>query len=198
MREITADRSALRKCRNVVSAGVLSPISSAVGRNGAGGDKESARAGARNSPCAAAADNSEGRGWCAGRVAIIKSRQSRPEGGFGWWRLTPPGYGGTCLPAGRSAGLTGHRPVIQYREPPQGEGFFRPGALLLALFISFWQCRSGPSGTGATGRRRGLRRGRRSWGPRWAAPRAGRSSSRRFGVFPPTWPADAGDASPAY
>ena len=40
MREITADRSALRKCRNAVSAGVLSPISSAVGRNGAVGDKE--------------------------------------------------------------------------------------------------------------------------------------------------------------
>ena len=84
----------------------------------------------------------------------------------------------------------------------QGEGLGdkkkRPGALLLALFISFWQCRSGRSETGATGRRRGLRRGRRSWGPRWAAPRAGRSSSRRFGVFPPTWPADAGDASPAY
>ena len=50
--------------------------------------------------------------------AIIKSRQSRPEGGFGGWRLTPPGMGGyrlrvgtphpsrlrraTCLPAGRS------------------------------------------------------------------------------------------------
>ena len=108
------------------------------------------------------------------------------------------------LRVGRSAGLTGHRPVIQYREPPQGEGFFRPGALLLALFISFclfiafWRCRSGRSETGVTGRRRGLRRGRRSWGPRWAAPRAGRSSSRRFGVFPPTWPADAGDASPAY
>ena len=81
---------------------------------------------------------------------------------------------------------------------PQGEGFFRPGALLLALFISFWWCRSGRSETGVTGRRRGLRRGRRSWGPRWAAPRAGRSSSRRFWVFPPTWPADAGDASPAY
>ena len=84
----------------------------------------------------------------------------------------------------------------------QGEGLGdkkkRPGALLLALFISFWQCRSGRSETGVTGRRRGLRRGRRSWGPRWAAPRAGRSSSRRFGVFPPTWPADAGDASPAY
>ena len=38
-------RSALRKCRNAVSAGVLSPISSAVGRNGAGGDKRNARAG---------------------------------------------------------------------------------------------------------------------------------------------------------
>ena len=43
-------RSALRKCRNAVSAGVLSPISSAAGRNGAVGDKESARAGARNYP----------------------------------------------------------------------------------------------------------------------------------------------------
>ena len=42
--------SALRKCRNAVSAGVLSPISSAVGRNGAVGDKESACAGARNYP----------------------------------------------------------------------------------------------------------------------------------------------------
>ena len=50
MREITADRSALRKCRNAVSAGVLSPISSAVGRNGAVGDKRNARAGARNYP----------------------------------------------------------------------------------------------------------------------------------------------------
>ena len=47
MREITADRSALRKCRNAVSAGVLSPISSAVGRNGAVGDKRNARAGGR-------------------------------------------------------------------------------------------------------------------------------------------------------
>ena len=45
MREITADRSALRKCRNAVSAGVLSPISSAVGRNGAVGDKRNACAG---------------------------------------------------------------------------------------------------------------------------------------------------------
>ena len=78
----------------------------------------------------------EGRIGCAGRVAIIKSRQSRPKGGFGWWRLMPPGYGGrrlragretkdpssvsfadTCLPAGRSAGLTRHRRVIQHCGP---------------------------------------------------------------------------------
>ena len=157
---------------------------------------------------------------------------------MGRWRLTPPWYWGdtacgrdggrgtphpsasltpVSLRVGRSAGLTGHRPVIQYREPPrgkalggaplsntdlsrgrlggciiqrrealkgkanggtpfntanhQGEGLGdkkkRPGALLLALFISFWQCRSGPSGTGETGHRRGLRRGQRSWGSPW-------------------------------
>ena len=40
---------------------------------------------------------------------------------MGRWRLTPPGYGGTCLPAGRSAGLTRHRRVIQYREPLKGK-----------------------------------------------------------------------------
>ena len=115
----------------------------------------------------------------------------------------------TCLPAGRSVRGSDTPPAchsilrtpsrgrltgVRHSTPRthQGEGLGdkkkRPGALLLALFISFWQCRSGRSGTGATGRRRGLRRGRRSWGPRWAAPRAGRSSSRRFGVFPPTWP----------
>ena len=163
--------------------------------------------------------------WSSGdyQIAPIAARSTA----MGRWRLTPPGYGGrrlragrgtrdtssvsfagTCLPAGRSAGLTGHRPVIQRREALKGKALRdkkkRPGALLLALFISFclfisfWWRRSGPSGTEVTGRRRGLRRGRRSWGPRWAAPRAGRSSSRRFGVFPPTWPADAGDASPAY
>ena len=84
----------------------------------------------------------EGRIGCAGRVAIIKSRQSRPKGGFGWWRLMPPGYGGrrlragretkdpssvsfadTCLPAGRSAGLTRHRRVIQHREPCEGKAW---------------------------------------------------------------------------
>ena len=107
--------------------------------------------------------------------------------------------GGTCFPAGRSVRGSDKPPACHsIPRTPQVEGFFRPGALLLALFIAFWRCRSGPSGTGETGHRRGLCRGRRSWGPRWAAPRAGRSSSRRFGVFPPTWPADAGDASPAY
>ena len=133
------------------------------------------------------------------QIAPIAARSTA----MGRWRLTPPGYGGTCLPAGRSV-RGSDRPPACHSIPrtPQGEGLGdkkkRPGALLLALFISFWRCRSGPSGTGETGHRRGLRRGRRSWGPRWAAPRAGRSSSRRFGVFPPTWPADAGDASPAY
>ena len=174
--------------------------------------------------------------WSSGdyQIAPIAARSTA----MGRWRLTPPGYWGdtacgrdrrrktphpsasltpVSLRVGRFAGLTGHRRVIQHREPCegkanggtpfnaadlQGEGLGdkkkRPGALLLALFIAFWRCRSARSETGVTGRRRGLRRGRRSWGPRWAAPRAGRSSSRRFWVFPPTWPADAGDASPAY
>ena len=200
--------------------------------------------------CAAAADAVR---VGAGALIVFGDYQIAPiaarSTAMGRWRLTPPGYGGRRLRAGRgsftplrgytssapfgdtfpsrgrltgvrppgepvslrvgrSAGLTGHRRVIQHCGPIKGEGLGdkkkRPGALLLALFISFclfisfWWCRSGPSGTGSTGRRRGLRRGRRSWGPRWAAPRAGRSSSRRFGVFPPTWPADAGDASPAY
>ena len=89
------------------------------------------------------------------------------------------------LRVGRSADLTGHRRVIQHRGPLggrlwgasfnaanlQGEGLGdkkkRPGALLLALFIAFWRCRSGRSGTGVTGRRRGLCRGRRSWENPW-------------------------------
>ena len=114
------------------------------------------------------------------------------------------------LRVGRSAGLTRHRRVIQPRGPlkgktnggvlfntanPQGEGLGdkkkRPGALLLALFIAFWRCRSGPSGTGATGRRRGLRRGRRSWGSPWCRRPwyrwwGGSSNSRRRREPPPT------------
>ena len=41
--------------------------------------------------CAAAADNSEGRGWCAGRVAIIKSRPLRREAPQ--WVGVPCGHG---------------------------------------------------------------------------------------------------------
>ena len=189
MQEITADRSALRKCRNAVSAGVLSPISSAVGRNGAVGDKRNARAGARNSPCAG----------CGRDEGVLRRCAATPH---------PPPSG---APSPQGEGLRvrhSHRGPLKGKTNggvlfntanPQGEGLGdkkkRPGALLLALFISFclfisfWRCRSGPSGTGATGRRRGLRRGRRSWGPRWAAPRAGRSSnSRRRREPPPTWP----------
>ena len=63
----------------------------------------------------------EGRIGCAGgvgdyQIAPIAARSTA----MGRWRLTPPGYGGTCLPAGRSAGLTRHRCVIQHRGPPGG------------------------------------------------------------------------------
>ena len=66
----------------------------------------------------------EGRIGCAGgvgdyQIAPIAARSTA----MGRWRLTPPGYGGTCLPAGRSAGLTGHRPVIQHREPLKGKAW---------------------------------------------------------------------------
>ena len=93
MREITADRSALRKCRNVVSAGVLSPISSAVGRNGAVGDKESARAGARNSPCS-------GYGRDEG---VLRRCAATPH--------PPPSGAPVSLRVGRFADLTRHRRV---------------------------------------------------------------------------------------
>ena len=153
--------------------------------------------------CAAAADSSEGRGWCAGgvgdyQIAPIAARSTA----MGRWRLTPPWYWGdtacgrdggrgtphpppsgapVSLRVGRFAGLTRHRRVIQHRGPlrgkalggcaARGEGLGdkkkRPGALLLALFIAFWRCRSARSETGSTGRRRGLRRGRRSWENPW-------------------------------
>ena len=160
--------------------------------------------------------------WSSGdyQIAPIAARSTA----MGRWRLTPPGYGGrrlragrgvlrrcaatphpsrlrrtTCLPAGRSV-RGSDRPPACHSIPrtPQGEGFFRPGALLLALFISFclfisfWWRRSGRSGTGATGRRRGLRRGRRSWGCPWCRRSWcrlwGSSNSRRRREPSPTWP----------
>ena len=154
-----------------------------------------ARAGARNYPCAAAADAVR---VGAGTLVVFGDYQIAPiaarSTAMGRWRLTPPGYGGTCLPAGRSVRGSDTPPACHSTpRTPQGEGFFRPGALLLALFISFWQCRSDRSGTGATGRRRGLRRGRRSWGNPWHRRPwcrwwAGSSNSRRRREPSPTWP----------
>ena len=95
--------SALRKCRNVVSAGVLSPISSAVGRNGAVGDKESARAGARNSPCAG----------CGRDEGVLRRCAATPH--------PPPSGAPVSLRVGRFADLTRHRRVIQRREPLKGK-----------------------------------------------------------------------------
>ena len=94
--------SALRKCRNAVSAGVLSPISSAVGRNGAVGDKRNARAGARNYPR---------------RRQILRLRRCAATPHLPRLRRA------TCLPAGRSAGLTRHRRVIQHRGPIKGKAW---------------------------------------------------------------------------
>ena len=79
--------------------------------------------------------------------AIIKSRQSRPWGGFGRWRLTPPRYrgcrlragrrsftplrgdtssascGGTCLPVGRSVRGADRPPAcLSTPRTPQEEG----------------------------------------------------------------------------
>ena len=61
-------------------------------------------------------------GW-----AIIKSRQSRPEGGFGWQRLTPPGMGTP------PAGGTGDPSSVSLRltPSPQGEGLGLYCALIL-------------------------------------------------------------------
>ena len=57
--------------------------------------------------------------WSSGdyQIAPIAARSTA----MGRWRLTPPGYGGTCLPAGRFAGLTRHRRVIQHRDPSRGK-----------------------------------------------------------------------------
>ena len=111
----------------------------------------------------AAAYFSHGRGICFYQVgdyqiAPIAARSTA----MGRWRLTPPGYGGHCLRAGREtkdpssvsfAGIClpagrsvrgSDTPPACHSTPraPQGEGLGdkkkRPGALLLALFISFW------------------------------------------------------------
>ena len=88
-----------------------------------------ARAGARNYPCAAAADAVR---VGAGTLVVFGDYQIAPiaarSTAMGRWRLTPPGYGGTCLPAGRS--------VRGYDTPPachstprthQGEGLAPAG-----------------------------------------------------------------------
>ena len=41
------------------------------------------------------------------------------------------------LRVGRFAGLTGHRPVIQYREPPRGKAFFARGRFLFGFVYLF-------------------------------------------------------------
>ena len=53
--------------------------------------------------------------------AIIKSRQSRPEGGFGRWRLTPPGMGGYRLRVEHLIRpLRGHLQLCTPQCVPQG------------------------------------------------------------------------------
>ena len=73
---------------------------------------------------------SHGRGVCFYRVgdyqiAPIAARSTA----MGRWRLTPPGYGGTCLPAGRSV-RGSDTPPAYHSTPrtPQGEGFGRYAA----------------------------------------------------------------------
>ena len=75
---------------------------------------------------------------------------------MGRWRLTPPWYGGICLPAGRSAGLTRHRRVIQYRGPIKGKAW---GCIIQrreALKGKAWEVRrqerKTPAVAGASGR----------------------------------------------
>ena len=61
----------------------------------------------------------------AGTLVVFGDYQIAPIAvlctAMGRWRLTPPGYGGICLPAGRFAGLTRNRRVIQHRDPPRGK-----------------------------------------------------------------------------
>ena len=66
----------------------------------------------------------EGRIGCAGgvgdyQIAPIAARSTA----MGRWRLTPPGYGATCLPAGRSVRGSDTPPACHSTpRTPQGEG----------------------------------------------------------------------------
>ena len=66
----------------------------------------------------------EGRIGCAEgvgdyQIAPIAARSTA----MGRWRLTPPGYGGTCLPAGRSVRGSDTPPACHSTpRTPQGEG----------------------------------------------------------------------------
>ena len=54
------------------------------------------------------------------QIAPIAARSTA----MGRWRLTPPGYGGTCLPAGRSVRGSDRPPACHSTlRTPQGEGF---------------------------------------------------------------------------
>jgi len=54
------------------------------------------------------------------QIAPIAARSTA----MGRWRLTPPGYGGTCLPAGRSVRGSDTPPACHSTpRTPQGEGF---------------------------------------------------------------------------
>ena len=58
--------------------------------------------------------------WSSGdyQIAPIAARSTA----MGRWRLTPPGYGGTCLPAGRSVRGSDTPPACQTTpRTPQGE-----------------------------------------------------------------------------
>ena len=67
----------------------------------------------------------EGRIGCAGGVGDYQIAPIAVQStAMGRWRLTPPGYGGTCLPAGRSV-RGSDRPPACHSIPRthQGEGF---------------------------------------------------------------------------
>ena len=114
--EITVGHSALRKCRNAVSAGVLSPISSAVGRNGAVGDKRNARAGARNYPRRRQRKRSR-------RGAKLSPAETNTTLAPLRGDASSAPFGGTCLPAGRSVRGSDTPPACHSTPRPiKGEG----------------------------------------------------------------------------